>query len=563
MSTTPNEVDKPNSGFARTIAKPIVFDGTHSPVKSALFIIICAAWILPGLIGHDPWKSADEAIPFGVVLSMLRDGHWLTTTIAGVADFDYPPLYHWIATATAWIFSPALALHDGARLATGLFMALTMLYVHKTATRLFDQRAGRIAVLLLISCLGLIWRAHQINPEVAGLAGYAIAFYGMTRLRSEPRKGGISTGVGAAIVALAIGIAPALLVPLISFALITFLHDWRNRDFRRGIAISLAVMLPLMLVYPGALWLTDSLTHGALVAVLGIPFLSEESRHAFIPTYFLQIMPWYGLPALPFAIWLWWRDRAKLRDRVELAMPLVAFVVLLIGFSMLRESRDASAMALLIPLAFAAANALDRLPRAMASFMDWFSVLFFGFLMAVLWLYWVAALTGFPSGVARDAARLAPGFTVTFGIVTFLIALLLTIVWLYAVVRAHRSNRRAIVNWAAGITLIWVIPNMLALPAFDYVLSYRAVAARIQSQLPPERKCLVAYGLGDAQRASLDYFAGLRFVPQNDAKADSCDWLLTQGTRERSPVVDASWQLMWRGSRPADRTERFSLYHRQ
>ncbi len=563
MSTTQNKIEKPTSGFASTIARPIVFDGTQSPVKTALFIIICAAWILPGLVGHDPWKSADEAIPFGVILSMLRDGQWLTPMIAGVADFDYPPLYHWVASATAWTLSPVLALHDGARLATGLLMAITMLYVHKTATRLFDERAGRIAVLLLISCLGLIWRAHLINPEVAGLAGYSIAFYGMTRLRSEPRKGGVNNGVGAAVVALSIGIGPALLIPLISLVLITFLHDWRNRDFRRGIAISLIVMLPLMLIYPVALWLTGSMTHGAYVAVLGIPFLSEESRHAFIPTYFIQIMPWYGMPALPFAIWLWWRGRAKLRDRVELAIPLVAFVVLLIGFSMLRESRDAFAIALLIPLAFAAASSLDRLPRAMASFMDWFSVLFFGFLIAVLWLYWAAALTGTPSGVARDAARLAPGFTVTFGVITFSIALLITLIWLYAVVRAHRSNRRAIVNWAAGITLIWVIPNMLALPAFDYVLSYRGVAAAIQNQLPADRKCIVAYGLGDAQRASLDYFVGLRVVQQNDAKSDSCDWLLTQGTRERSPVVDATWELRWQGSRPADRTERFSLYHRQ
>ena len=525
-----------------------------------LFVIICAAWILPGLIGHDPWKSADEAIPFGVILSMLHEGHWLTPMIAGVTNFNYPPLYHWLATATAWAFSPLLALHDGARLATGFFMALTIFYTHKTATRLFDERAGRIGVLLLISCLGLIWRAHQINPEIGGLAGYAIALYGMTRLRSEPRKGGVTTGIGTGVVALTIGIAPALLIPFISLALIIFLHDWRNRDFRRGIAISLAVMLPLMLIYPLSLWLSGQLTAEAGVAIIGIPFFADDSQHAMVPGYFLQILPWYGLPAFPFAVWLWWRDRAKLRERIELALPLLAFMVLLAGFSILRESREASAIALLIPLALAAANSLDRLPRNLASFMDWFSVLFFGFLMATLWLYWAAAITGIPATIARDAARLAPGFSMQFGAFTFSITLLLSIIWIYAVIRAHRSNRRAIVNWAAGITLIWVIPNMLALPAFDYVLSYRGVATALQQQLPAGRKCVVAYGLGDAQRASLDYFAALRFVRQNDANADSCDWLLTQGSKDRSPVVDSAWQLAWEGARPADRSERLRLY---
>lgn len=561
----PDKTNSPHSGFANTIKQPIMFDGTYSPVKNALFIIICAAWILPGLIGHDPWKP-DEAITFGVIHSMLHEGYWLTPMIAGVPSYDYPPLYHWVAATIAWIFSPLLPMHDGARLASGFFMAMAILYTHKTATRLFDERAGRISVLLLIGCAGLLLRVHEINPELAGLAGYAIAFYGMTRLRSEPNKGGVTAGIGAGVVALSIGIVPALLIPLIAIALITFLQDWRNRDFRRGIAVSLAVMLPLMLIYPALLWANDlvnSVDYEMWTPILGAPFLMDESRRAMQPGYFLQILPWYGLPALPFALWLWWRDRVKLRERVELALPLVAFVMLLIGFSFFRESRDASALALMIPLALAAANSLDRLPRAVASFMDWFSVIFFGLLIAGLWLYWTAAVTGFPAAAARAVSYQAPGFTILFNTAAFMVALLLSLVWLYAVIRAHRSNRRAVVNWAAGITLIWVLLNMFALPAVDHVRSYRAVAITVLGQLPANRKCVASHSLGDAQRASFDYFIQLRFIPQNDAKAETCDWLLTQGTKDRSPVVDAQWQLVWSGSRPADRTEQLRLYRRQ
>ena len=76
------------------LRQPIVFDGTSSPVKTTLFVIICAAWILPGLIGHDPWKP-DEAMVFGVINSMLRDGAWVVPTIAGTTTHDYPPLYYW------------------------------------------------------------------------------------------------------------------------------------------------------------------------------------------------------------------------------------------------------------------------------------------------------------------------------------------------------------------------------------------------------------------------------------------------------------------------------------
>ena len=145
-----------SDSLSTTMRQPIIFDGTSTPVKTALFIVICAAWMLPGLIGHDPWKT--EATTFGVIYSMLQDGNWLVPTVAGLPNHDYPPLYYWIAATTAKIFSPLLPLHDGARLATGLFMAITVIYVHKTAKRLFDERAGRISVVLLIGSLGIFLR---------------------------------------------------------------------------------------------------------------------------------------------------------------------------------------------------------------------------------------------------------------------------------------------------------------------------------------------------------------------------------------------------------------------
>ena len=548
--------------LSNTIKQPIVFDGTHTPVKNALFIIICIAWILPGLIGHDPWKP-DEAMAFSVIHGMLREGHWLMPMIAGVPSVDYPPLYYWVAAATAFLSSSFLPLHDGARLASGVFMLITIVFTYRTANRLFDARAGRIAVLLLIGCLGLLLRGHEINPEVAGLAGFSIAFYGLTRIRSEPGKGGITTGIGGGVVALSIGVVPALLVPLLAVALIFFLRDARNRDFRRGIGIAIGVMLPILLAYPIALKLNGPVEARTwLDGVLGAPFLTDESRRAMNPLYFLNILPWYGLPALPFALWLWWRDRAKLRERIELALPLVSFVALLVMLSLVRESRDPSAMVLLLPLSLAAASTLDRLPRGLASFMDWFSVVFFGLLIVAFWLYWTAAMTGVPAAAARAVSIQAPGFLISFSPVPFMFAVALSIVWLYAVIRAHRSNRRAIVNWAAGITLIWVFLSTLMLPAIDHVRSYRLVVGTIAQQLPAKRQCIASTQLGDSQRALLDYFAGLRFIPLTDTRSAACDWLLAQGTNAQPPIIDSSWRKVWEGARPGDRTELLRLYRR-
>ena len=40
------------SRLKNAVSQRIVFDGTHTPIKTFLFIVICAAWILPGLTGH-------------------------------------------------------------------------------------------------------------------------------------------------------------------------------------------------------------------------------------------------------------------------------------------------------------------------------------------------------------------------------------------------------------------------------------------------------------------------------------------------------------------------------
>ena len=194
--------------------------------------------------------------------------------------------------------------------------------------------------------------------------------------------------------------------------------------------------------------------------------------------------------------------------------------------------------------------------------MDWFSVVFFGLLIIAFWLYWTAAMTGVPAAAARAVSIQAPGFLISFSPAPFMFALALSIVWLYAVIRAHRSNRRAIVNWAAGITLIWVFLSTLMLPAIDHVRSYRLVVGTIAQQLPAKRQCIASTQLGDSQRALLDYFAGLRFIPLTDTRSAACDWLLAQGTNAQPPIIDSSWRKVWEGARPGDRTELLRLYRR-
>src|SRR6185503_15174733 len=96
----------------------ISFDGTRTPTKTALFLIVCLAWLVPGLVGHDPWKY-DEAIAFGIVADMLKSGDWIAFHLAGEPYLDKAPLFMWVAALFAKAFGGLLAAHDAARLAAG------------------------------------------------------------------------------------------------------------------------------------------------------------------------------------------------------------------------------------------------------------------------------------------------------------------------------------------------------------------------------------------------------------------------------------------------------------
>src|SRR5688572_23198410 len=166
--------------------------------RNQLVVLLCAAWLLPGLIGHDPWKP-DEAYTFGVVYELLKGGSWLVPTLAGEPFLDKPPLFHLTAAACALMFSFLLPLHDAARLATGLWMALTFYFTAAAARELHGERSVVVALLLLLGCFGLVVRSHQLITDVAMLAGFAMAYYGCAIAMRRGTAGGFWIGSGAGI----------------------------------------------------------------------------------------------------------------------------------------------------------------------------------------------------------------------------------------------------------------------------------------------------------------------------------------------------------------------------
>jgi hypothetical protein len=130
------------------------------------------------------------------------------------------------------------------------------------------------------------------------------------------------------------------------------------------------------------------------------------------------------------------------------------------------------------------------------------------------------------------------------------------------VARSLRSTRRAIVNWAAGITMSWMLMMTLGLPLVEQARSYRDLSARLVHELPPDFQCIARQHMGDAQRALLDYFANITTTAVEMPASTQCNALIVQATPLKIPAASPEWEEVWRGSRPGDRHELFILYRR-
>src|SRR5215471_10938493 len=73
--------------------------GPYRALKQLGLVMLCAAWVVLGLVGHDPWKTED-ATSFGIVYEMLEGSDYITPNLAGEPFVDRPPLVYAIATLT-------------------------------------------------------------------------------------------------------------------------------------------------------------------------------------------------------------------------------------------------------------------------------------------------------------------------------------------------------------------------------------------------------------------------------------------------------------------------------
>jgi len=512
------------------------------PAKLFWLIVLLAFWAFFGLAGRDAWRT-EEAL----ALAPLLD--WL----AGTTSFwsTPSPLHTLVAGISIKLNLPSGDIQDSARLVSGLFTVIALLFTGLSARGLYGPGFGSAAAIALVGGFGLMLRAHALLAETALLAVWSVLLYGVVAAKRPGISGVLSIGIALPMLLLGLRGLPDLAAALAIILLPLLSPHWSDRQYRKSVSRGLLVASGLIFMALMYLWLSDNFSG----------WLQWHGFDRFIPPRSpdkaYSELPWLAWPLWPVALAGIWHAHRRLPRAAELHVPMIAVAVLLIAALAPAWSRDGALMPVLIPLALLAANGVDTLRRGAAQAFYWFGVLFFAVLVLAIWVYFVAIEWGYPTGLALRLARLTPSYQLgavdTFA---FASAAAATLLWIIVTPLFPRAKNRPILVWATGMILVWVLITTLFRPWIEAGWAYRPLIADFSRHLPAGA-CLNAE-VDPAMRTML------RLHLQVPVRQD-CTWTLRLVARETVNngygVTQDSVEniLVWEGIRPRYKAQIYQL----
>ncbi len=509
--------------------------------------LFCLAYVLPGFVGRDPWRSQDMA-SFGMMRELASGSSaWWPLNWMG-HNPELPALLpYWLGAWSIQIAPSWISASLAARIPFALLLALTLLAtwyaVYYLARRDSAQPvpfafggeaqptdyARAMAdggLLAMIAMLGLAQLSHETTPYAAQLAFTALLFYAYAASAYRFKSAAFAAAI--ASFGLALSGVPAF-----------------------GIALACvgAIARALQQDKFAKLWGLYFAALGAAGAALALHLGLWHANIGSIPTAWAdwrswaKLMLWFTWPAWPMALIGLWKWRAWWRH-LHVALPAGLASVILVA-TIIAPSADRTLLLAAPTLACLAAFALPTLQRNITALIAWFTLLFFCGGGVVSWVVWIAMQTGIPAQPAANVRRLVPGFEPSFSWLAFLLALAASAAWVSLV--AWRAGRHRDALWkslvlpAGGAAMSWMLLMTLWMPLLNYVRSDVAIVRQVMQQVP-SGQCVAVDGLKQADITALVYHGQYIAMPPSQAKA--CDWLIV-GAQMQASMDAISSPAQW------------------
>ena len=423
----------------------------------------------------------------------------------------------------------------------------------------FGNNLGTCAVLLTLSCLGLVSRWHEVGSEGFSFLFQAVCFFAMCQSPEKPKESAVIFSVGLVALFFGTSVHVSLSILLAAIFIFLFIYPWTlvKKSFLRSTFYFL--------------------TSTTLIVVL--VYQSDESQNFYLwingQLNLFELRPFYVVKNW---LWTWWPlwpiCLVMLYNLIKFEkfnQPHLKFLgILLIAQSffplMGLLTNDGQKFVPIVPLAVMASFGLLFLPKIVADLLDWFALSLFTFLGFVVWFYWIALHSGLPVEVFANIKRAASGISKVVNTNDLILGVIISLFWIYLILWRlkfiHPNIWRPVVLSAGGLGLTWALLITLWGPALNINRGYQNIQALLES-FPKETICIHR----DDKKliAIVTAHSETKIVPFNkNLNKKLCTYLLVRGNPTYTLVEKQTWIKLSDTYRKSDSKKRepFTMYYR-
>ena len=543
-------------------------------------LVLTLIYVLAGFLGRSPWKSYDIS-NFGIMQALAtHTSDWLEPNVLGRLADTSALLPFWLGALSiqsfAWIIGPELAAKIPFILMLVGAISLSWYGVYYLALsrhaqpvpfafggeatpKEYAKAIADASSLAFMACIGLAQVSHEVGPAVTQLFFATLIFSSCAALthRDYLPAIGFLLGViglslsGAPTTTLFLGVSAAVIG---IWSLITQMLSIQgpNPEFKTN-TIKVGFVLVSTVAVAIIAWQLDLFR--SYLTFNGFNFSALQKIN--------RLLLWYTWPLWPMVLWTLWHWRYHLKNR-HIAWPL-CFIFIATLQLLITHASDNILIIALPGLATLIAFALPTLKRRISALVDWLILLFFSIVTLIIWVMWLAMMTGLPEQPARNVKKLLPGFNYEFSWVLFILAVIGTLAWILLVrwrISQHRNSIwKSMVIPAGGTILSWLLLMTLWLPVFDFARSYQPLMKQV-NQTIGITPCIYVSEVDLAQVSALQYYSTNPIIEFSDPKNNTCNWWVRSNSfyPEMTSSPSKDWQLIANLRRPSDNNEEFLVY---
>lgn len=140
-------------------------------------IILCVSWLITFIhLGNLPLVDPDEPVYAQTALEMLQNQDFISPRIYGEFWYDKPPMYYWLVAGAFKMFGVG---EFAARFPSALLAVLGSLLIYLSGRKLFNDRTGLLAALILATSLEYFYLSKAAVTDMTltfFLTGALVAF---------------------------------------------------------------------------------------------------------------------------------------------------------------------------------------------------------------------------------------------------------------------------------------------------------------------------------------------------------------------------------------------------